>query len=271
MKRLLTLFVCAAALGLAQQETPAPAPPPQPKHEAEAKPPKWLQKVFDIKYADPKTIADVLNSLRQSTVDAVNYNRDLHVVSVGTHDPAFLELAQEIIRRYDVVKRQEADRDVEVTVSILLASPKSTGANALPPDLEGVARQLHNSLGINDIRLLDTAIMRSREGKYARSTGMVESVLPGVKRPSSYEINYMEARADGEAPKRTIRFSTFQLQMNLWVEDPVPDKVPSGRTENISFRTDLSLTDGQKAVVGKSRIGAGDASLILVVSARVME
>jgi hypothetical protein len=40
---------------------------------------------------------------------------------------------------------------------------------------------------------------------------------------------------------------------------------------SLGFDTDLNLREGQKVVVGKSHIGAGNSALILVLSARVVE
>ena len=104
MKRMIAMLICCGALGLAQEPAAGTAKTVQAGLTAEKH--QWLQKVIDVKYADVNALSKLLGNLVQGDLDP-RYNRviaqpDLHAISIGTYDPAFLQMAEEMIKRYDV-------------------------------------------------------------------------------------------------------------------------------------------------------------------------
>ena len=137
MKKILTALFCLAGIASAQTYQPAPDA-------------KWVQKVIDVKYANTNALAQLLSGMQQTrTGDRVTAQLDLHAISVGSYDPAFLKLAEEIIQRYDVPNAAPAvashQYGVEIVAHILLAGPKGSSGDALPAELAPVATQLRST------------------------------------------------------------------------------------------------------------------------------
>lgn len=188
MKRLLAILFCAAALGAAQTEaTTAPA-------KAAEEQPKWLQKVFDLKYADPAVLADLLSYMvRAGYPDRIKAQPELHVISIGTYDPSFLQLAEEIVKRYDVPAQKPVAAsltpDIEVIAHILVASHKGVNGDAVPEDLSAVAKQLRSVFGYTDIKLLDSAVIRGRAGSRSELSGQFGDLIENYKQRDSLRIS----------------------------------------------------------------------------------
>lgn len=265
MKRLLTALFCLAGLASAQTATPPP----------DAAKPKWIQKVIDVKYADPTLLADLLGYLTPGDLDPrlnrVKPQTGLHAISIGTYDPSFLKLAEEIIKRYDVPNAAPAaapqQHGVEIVAHILLAGPKGSSGDALPADLEPVAKQLRSVFGYTDMRLLDSALIRGREARRSEVTGILSGLAEGSKGSTVYHIVIKNVSLQSAGKGNSIVLEDFKFYAR------VPYEMGQGpyQVTDVGFDTDLNVLEGQKVVVGKSRMGASNEALILVVSARVVE
>ena len=271
MKRLLIALFCLAGLVLAQTATPPP--------ESTEKP-KWIQKVFDVKYADVNAVAKLIASMQQGTSsDRVVAQQDLRAISVGTYDPSFLMLAEEIIKRYDVPKARPPashDHGVELIAHILLAGPKGSSGDALPADLEPVVKQLRSVFGFSDIRLLDGALVRGREARGFEVSGMLSGLIEGPKMeglssPSTYNLRVKDISVEQGGKGKSVVLEDFRFK--ALVRYPVVSAGTSVQYQltDLGFNTDLNVLEGQKVVVGKTHIGETNSALILVLSARVVE
>jgi hypothetical protein len=262
MKRILIALFCLA--GVAAAQTAAPPPVTEEK-------PKWLQEVIDVKYADAGALAELLGSMVQGgSPDRVKPQPNLRAISIGTYDPAFLKLAEEIVKRYDVPRERQVSRiphQVEVVVHILLAAPKGSSGDALPPDMEPVAKQIRSVFGYANIRLLDSALLRDLPGRGSEVSGMLSELAAGLKAPTSYRIQVKDIYVEPPENGNSILLSGFKFSAKI------PYEAGMGQYQfvDVGFETDLFTAQGQKVVVGKSGIGANSQALILVLSARVVE
>jgi hypothetical protein len=262
MKRLLTALFCLAGLAAAQTATPSPG--------SEEKP-KWVQKVIDLKYADPNALAKLLGNMqRGGNTGGVIAQPDLHAISIGTFDPSFMKLAEELIQRYDVPPAKPSaphQYGVEIVAHILLAGPKGSSGDALPADLAPVAKQLRSVFGYTDIRLLDSALIRGREARSSEVTGTLGTLAEGQKAPAIYRIRIKKIGVEPGAKGNTVALEDFGFYPRI------PYDSGQGQWQNmdLGFNTDLDVLEGQKVVVGKSHIGLGSDALIVVLSARVVE
>ena len=88
------------------------------------------------------------------------------------------------------------DRNVEVITYILMASKKGSAGEALPSELDGVAKQLKSVFGYTDFRLLDASVVRAREGISVDTTGNATTGgLESNSPPANYQFAIQE-RAD---------------------------------------------------------------------------
>jgi hypothetical protein len=263
MKRLLTALFCLAGIASAQTYQPPPDA-------------KWVQKVIDVKYANTNALAQLLGGMKQGrNADSVTAQLDLHAISVGSYDPSFLKLAEDIIKRYDVPTAAPAAPShhygVEIVAYILLAGPKGSSGDALPTDLEPVAKQLRSVFGYTDIRLLESSLIRGREATslspQVEVSGTLSGLAEGQKVPVIYQIRVRKIGVESNGKLNTVALEHFSFEARLPYEAG-PDKTDF---MGLGFNTDLSIAEGQKVVVGKSHIGAGNQALILVLSARIVE
>jgi hypothetical protein len=258
MKRILIALFCLAGVAAAQTTAPRTE-----DHE-------WHQKVIDVKYADPGVLAKLLGDITGNSHDRVNAQRDLHAIAIGTYDPSFLTLAEVIVKRYDVPALASAtshQHGVEIVAHILLAGPKGSSGDALPADLEPVAKQLRSLFGYTDIRLLDSALILGRETKGAEVSGTLNGLAEGQKVPIRYVIQIRSISVEPRTEGNTVALERFKFAAIL-PYSTVPDKT---EFMSLGFDTDLTLRGGQKVVVGKSHIGETKDALILVLSARVVD
>lgn len=276
---LLTLGWVTLALA---QKPPArgSAPPPKPAAAAAAQPDqvkaalpeirKRQVKVFEVKYASVEALSGMLNDLRPgSSPDRAIPQPGLHAIEVEAYSAAFLQSAEELIQRFDVPEMSVAqNHDFEVVAHILSASASAGAAAPLPNDLEGTAKQLRETFGYTDITLVDSVIEHCREGRDAFTKGNVSGLSDGATQPSSYEMTHRMVRYEPGMKKGSITLYGFQFKMRLAY-------LPAGQTtgptqwQDVTFQTDLNIPEGQSVVVGKSKIGTEDKSLVLVLQVRM--
>ncbi len=243
MKRLFAILLCAAGLAAAQTATPPPE---------SAEKPKWIQKVIDLKYADPVPLSKLLGNMQQGgSPDRVIAQPDLHAISIGTYDPSFLKLAEEIIKRYDVPQAATSvnghQYGVEIVAHILLAGPKGSSGDALPADLAPVAKQLRSVFGYTDIRLLDSALIRGREGRSSDVTGTLSGMLEGQKTPNLYTVRINKISVEPGAKGNSVALEGFRFSARFPYETrPEPVPVHGVRLQHGSERAGRSEGRGRK-------------------------
>ncbi|MBI5084966.1 MAG: hypothetical protein HZB13_10275 [Acidobacteria bacterium] len=255
MRRLM-MTVLALALAAGAQESP-----------------KWQQRVFDVKFADPQALAGLVRSSCQNRETRVVENANLKAISVGTFNEADMRTAEELIKRYDVPSgpAPAGNRNVELTAYLLLAAPKGESGEAVPADLDVVVRQIRNAFGYKDYRMLDSTVIRTREGTQVDTSGNVGALLPGAF-PSRYQMNYRNAAVSATEHGNLIRLDGFKFGMNVPVQVGLAkDDRPQFQFSDIGFYTNLDIREGQKVVVGKTKSGDTGGAFILVLTAKAVD
>lgn len=258
MRKLLALMVMGCALFAQQQQQPP------------AEKPKWKQKLFDIKYAGVRDLGTLINNSLAQAGARVTWDERMRVISVGGYDEALIQMASETIKRYDVPTAGGTGRNIEIIVHMMLAAPKGESGDAVPPDLAPVVKQLKSVFGYNDFHIVDSAVVRTREGVSAGAeVSGIASLAPGVPGApnSSYQIRLGNTTVTPTDKGNIIRIDGFRFGTRS------PQQMPGGNWNftEIGFNTNLDVREGQKAVVGKSKIDGTDRALILVVSARAVD
>ena len=155
--------------------------------------------------------------------------------------------------------------NLELVVTLLGVETGGSLAD-LPEDLKPVAEQLGRQLGLDGFQLLDTTILRIRDG----SQGQVEGIFTSSSgKATHYRLEIGRARRVGlarsqlagarEIPEGTVsKFRLDGLEFSLDGHGP-------------QLATDIDLRAGQKAVIGKAANPGAGGSLILVLDARVLD
>jgi hypothetical protein len=240
----LLLMMAVAISGWAQQA-------------ATPEPPKPVQKLIELKYANPEYIARLLNGPGVN----VNYSASMHAVLVRGNPDAVASL-EEMIRKLDV-----APPNVELTVYLVSGTAQAT-QDELPKDLTPVAKQLHGVFAYKSYRLVESFILRSRALNDGANNASLSTngTLPGTR--ALYDFRVRAASVTGGTP-RAVRLEGMSLTMRTPTSNVDKDGRPVYNTTAIN--TDLDIGDGQKVVVGKSNLFGTDDALVLVVTAKIVE
>jgi len=235
------LFGWAMAGALAAQT--APAPPPAESAKAES---PHQQRVFLLKYADARNVANVLAVFGYG----IKADRDMHVVAVSAPAEA-MSAIEDAVKRLDVPAA--APKDVDLVVYMVVASEQSPAGGSLPPELQPVADELKKIFSYKSFRLLDSILLRTQPGNRAVANGVI-----GTTNSSPYSFTVQPSAVTEDPKGRLIRLDNLRLDLHL----------PGDRVAGIN--TEITVREGQRVVVGKSNMGT-DQSLILVVTAKVTE
>jgi|ERR1035441_265151 hypothetical protein len=231
----LTLAAVLAAQTTPLVETRKPEPPNQ-------------QRVFMLKYADARHVADVLAVFGYG----IRADRDMHVVAVSAPAEA-MSAIEDAVKRLDVPAA--APKDIDLVVYMVMASEQPSAGGSLPPELQPVADELKKIFPYKGFRLLDSILLRTQPGNRANASGTIAP--SGETKTMMYDFEVQPSAVTEDLNGRLIRLDNLKLRM-----------VGEGR--NAGINTEITVREGQRVVVGKSNMGTG-GSLILVVTAKVTE
>jgi hypothetical protein len=242
VKRIICGLALAGALA-AQTEAvvPPPAKPPELPHQ---------QRIFMLKYADARHVADVLGVFGYG----IRQDRDMHVVAVSAPAEAMAAI-EEAIKRLDVPAA--APKDIDLVVYMIVASEQPSAGAALPPELQPVADELKKIFSYKSFRLLDSILLRTQPGNHAIASGTIGPREAETAHELSYVFDVQPSAVTEDSGGRLIRLDNLSLKM-------------VGGSHDALIRTEITAREGQRVVVGKSNMGAG-GSLVLVVTAKVAE
>ena len=236
VKRILFGLAMAGALAAQAVVTSPPAQPPEPPRQ---------QRVFMLKYADASHVADVLRVFGYG----FQADRDMHVVAVSAPAEA-MAAVEDAIKRLDVPAA--APKDIDLVVYMIVASEQPSADGNLPSELQPVADEVKKIFSYKSFRLLDSILLRTQPGNRATADGVIG------ESKTTYRFEVKPSAVTEDPQGRLIRLDNLNLTLRL----------PGDREAGI--RTEITVREGQRAVVGKSNIGLGQ-SLILVVTAKVTE
>ncbi len=165
-------------------------------------------------------------------------------------------------------------RNIEMTLTLLLCSTKAPAApNALPDDIEPVAKQLRAATQYKDVQLWDVIPIRVQEGKESTS----ELQLPGVENhPALGSMKILPESATRKGAGWSVRFNwlNFSFKMPLVTGTTTGQ---DGKTnlqfsyQEASLKTSGDFVEGQKTVLGKVSGMNSDTAIFVVISLKVLE
>ncbi len=259
MKRrvLLTLLVLLFPL-LAQEAKKEDKPAP-----VSARPKDWVTKVIPVKRVDMSSFVQLIRPLGVQ-VDASGAFQSL----VVTGPPEAVAAAEAIIKQYDVPPPPPRRyKNIELTAYLVSALPQPAQQEVMPNELEGVIKQMKSLFAYRGYRLLDTLIVRTREGQGIdlASAGLPAGVTPSPANHAPVFSLRIKTLSLSETDKGNV-VRLDGLRLGARVPEPIGE---SFQYLDTGINTDLDVREGQKVVVGKT--GMGNEALILVVTAKVVE
>jgi hypothetical protein len=206
-------------------------------------------RVFEIKRGDPGRIAAALRAI--GVAADVNAEQGLLVVRA---EPRLMSSVEQAVRRLDVPVG--SPKNVELTAYVLQGSQQPGASSDLAPVLQPAVDQLRSAFGYKSFRLLDTMLLRSRNGDAAQGQGFLSFSDTDT---AHYEFRIRPSVVHAGS-RRAIRVD------DLLFKTMVP---PRFQLSNLA--ASLDIREGQIAVVGKTGIEGSRKSLILIVSGRIID
>jgi hypothetical protein len=208
--------------------------------------------MVEVKYLDAR---DLVNSkfLEQFGVIAMRDPTGRFIVVRGPD--ASVSAAEEAIRRLDI-----PPKNIELTFHIISAS-MDAAPEPVSPDIEAVVKQLRSAFPYKSYHLLETAIVRTRDG----GEGEVSGLLPGR---GQYQILCRPVRLTAGSPNM-IHIDTLKMGARVGRILSLNGKPDQEVYTETGINTNADIREGQKLVVGKATLV--NAAAFLVVSAKVVE
>ncbi len=233
MKRILILAALAAGAWGQQQ-----------KNAVYEEPQQRVAQVFTIRYGGISQIAQALR-----TSGATVYEDQRLKTLVVSAPRSLMQNFAEIVQKLDVPA--EPPKNVEVITYLLEASGQSAQSGNVPAVLNPVTKQLTELFGYSGFRVLDAALVRTREGEQANTQGK----LTFGTTSQGYYLQFRPSVLTS-AKGRVIRMERFSFDANAL---------------GAQVRADFEIGEGQKVVVGKTGLEGPDRALVLVVTGRVID
>jgi hypothetical protein len=245
MKRILMVAILLA-LPLAAQEKK-----PEEPH------PAMVQKLFILKYADPRAVEPLLRVFGQAVPNA-----EMHAIAV-TASSQNMPAIEEAIARLDTPPA--APKNIDLTCYLLVGSDSDGAAGALPKDVETVVTQLKNTFPFKNYRLMDVLASRTRTGRNVDVASVGGSMTGASSEPVTTKLHINSVSTGGD--NSTIRIDG--LRANSRVPIPVGNGLTNFNYQDLGISTDVDMKEGQKIVVGRIGISK-DQAMFLVLTAKIV-
>lgn len=259
--KVLQVFVPALFLLLGVWRPALAQPTPkatEPSHEEAIVTEKgFSSRVFEVHHRDPGDLAAVVRPLGSGFRGAtVSHNREFRTITVRDF-PENVAAIEAALKRLDVAEAPRSD--IELRFWVLVASRGAAAGAPLPQDLSEAVGALKSTLAYKSYALAGGFVQRVRDGaRGVRGEGMTD-IAPAAEGKGArqmqleYQINGVSIEPEEKGPA-TVKLDGFYLVL-----------VGGGRA---SLRTDVTLREGEKVVVGTSTVR--DQGLVVVVSGRVI-
>jgi type II secretory pathway component GspD/PulD (secretin) len=238
----------------AQQPNPTPE---KPKDDFVTER-QFKSKIFEVKYREPSSIANVLRQLGSGFKGAgISANNEFNTLTVRDF-PENLATIEEAIKRLDTPA--ERPTSVQMHMHVLLASNRvaSTTAGEIPAELKDVITELRGTLTYRNYELITSVLQRLTEtnrGLNGSGLAQVPGAQTGVTTAEyAYSVNQLSFVTSASGQAIQIQDFTFTL---------------GGEGIRGRVQTALNLRDGEKVVVGTATIN--DRALIVVLIPKIVK
>jgi hypothetical protein len=240
----------------AQQPAPNTTPAPQDNYVTER---NFKSKVFEVKYRDPASLANVVSRLTSGFKGAaISSSSEFRTITVRDF-PENLLTIEEAIKRLDTPAAPRPN--IELHMHALIASNGPGGGAAPPAELKDVLEQLRGTLNYKNYELAATVVQRLTEtprGLNGNGTAELPSTIPGAPAslmPYDYYINAVTLVQDSAG--------LYSVQIGEFAFSTITGN------ERTKVQTALNLRDGEKVVVGTSTMR--NRALVVVLTAKLLK
>ncbi len=250
----LSLALVFISVSSAQQPSPTPAPSDNYVTLSGFK-----NRVFEVKYRDPISLANVLNRLTSGFKGAgITPNAEFRTLTVRDF-PENLATIEEALKRLDTPGAPQPN--IELHMHVLLASNVGGGGLDVPAELKDVLAELRGTLNYKNYELAASVVQRLTETSavlQGNGTAEVSSGNSGVANLSMPYEYYIRSVSLVPNPGGTQSMQIADFAFTSRTGD-----------DRARIQTALNLRDGEKVVVGTATIR--NRALIVVLTAKLLK
>ena len=225
-----------------------------------------ITKVIQVKNVDVNKLRDLLGNFV-----GIRASSELGVL-VANGTPEQIAEVEEVVRVLDVPspESESSRNNIELTAYFVGAADQELPDAAVPPSLEEVVTQLRQAFPYRSYHLLETATLRVRPGRGAKTSGLISD--PSFeRRPPQYNFEVNAGAVSRRGALRTIQLDRIRFHLRLAIPTEL-DKPEGGLTHHdINLESNVVLREGKTAVVGKAGIYGVYRGLFLALTATVAE
>jgi type II secretory pathway component GspD/PulD (secretin) len=246
------IFVAAV---LAQQPNPAPE---KPKDDFVTER-QFKNKIFEVKYREPSSLARVLHQLGSGFKGAaISANNEFNTLTVRDF-PENIATIEEAIKRLDTPA--PAPSSVQLHMHVLLASNRSAPApiGEIPAELKDVITELRGTLTYRNYELVTSVLQRLTETNRSLNGNGLAQVPGSQSGTTTAQYEYYVSQlsfAPNASGTQAIQIQDFIFNLQ-------------GEGIRGRVQTALNLRDGEKVVVGTATIN--DRALIVVLIPKIVK
>jgi hypothetical protein len=260
MKRLIAILLLVATTAFAQadkKENPE-------DHYNTTK--EFRNKVFELQHRTPRELYTSIALLGSGFKGAaISANNDMRTITVRDF-PENIAAIEDALKRLD--RAVAASPDIELKISVLIASKTAMSANPIPDELAPVVKQLQSTLRYSHYGLMTTTVHRTAIGIGLEGSGVADAALLGLtpkeERPILYRYKLREITSTASAERPAIAIRNFEFSMNV----PIVLGGTNVQYQSVGFETPVTIREREKVVIGTTTMG--DKALIVVVTAGAM-
>jgi hypothetical protein len=228
-----------------------------------------VQKLVEIKYATPQLLNDFLQCYGVTMTKTPVPNK---IVLMGL--PENVATAEGALAQVDVP--EAAPKDVQVTVYLVKGFNVPQGeegpSKPLPAAIKDCVADLQGVFEYNGYQLVDTVLLRCREGGQISGSGFMPSKAdepPTLCRIAADQVSIQRAP---EAPIVRIRQFTCSAEVPFPVgQANAPQGAPRQiQWKSVGIQADIDVEAGHCAVAGNADFIPGDEALFAIVTAQVV-
>lgn len=255
MKR---LFILAAALLFSATAVLGQEKKAEPQYSETR---DFKTKIFEVQNRSPRDIYSAIRTLGSGFKgSSMDYDQGMHTITVRDF-PENIASIEQAIQRLD--RPEPAAPNVEMKISILIASRTPLPSASVPDELAPVVKQLQATLRYSHYGLMTANVHRTKPGPQGfEGSGVAEPTLLGITPQAGKPIFYNYRLRNVEVTDSSVAIETFSFSMRIPIN-------LSGATQYqpIGFETPVSVRQNEKVVIGTTTMG--EKALIVVLTANV--
>jgi hypothetical protein len=206
------------------------------------------KEIIRVNYIEIMTAYNILRQYMSSS-GTVQPLREGNLLIIEDR-PEFVDKMLSILKEIDI-----KPLDLEFKIDLIMGNIQDVPEQRIDKKLasDPLIIELENLLHFNNFEWLDTSIIKIQENSFSQVR------MGGMGMDFQLHLKPLYIQED--------KSESFQVELNL-IQDKEP--TPSEKNRNIILlATKLTLKNGERQVVGVSKLNGGDKGLILILSGRI--